>query len=225
MLARVVVMYAVVAVVNLATRFERMRWQRALERERVMQNEQVELSQAIHDTAAQSAYIIGMGVNVAKTLADDSNVELTTTLDATSRLCRSLILELRHPINVGGIYEGRELSRSLRLHAASFTNVTLVPLNMTHTGVEVKSTLFSVANNALTNMPQNRPPPSICRVPTPATAGLWLSGRARIPPASSLLHCNSDCRAVDQLPSISRTDTPVRRATRVRLQGDDDLGC
>ena len=157
LLARVVVMYAVVAVVNLATRFERMRWQRAVERERVMQNERVELSQAIHDTAAQSAYMIGMGVNVAKTLADDSNVELTTTLDATSRLCRSLILELRHPINVGGIYEGRELSRSLRLHAASFTNVTLVPLNVTLTGVEpplsveVKSALFSVAHNALTN--------------------------------------------------------------------------
>ena len=157
LLARVVVMYAVVAVVNLATRFERMRWQRALERERVMQNEQVELSQAIHDTAAQSAYMIGMGVNVAKTLADDSNVELTTTLDATSRLCRSLILELRHPINVGGIYEGMELSRSLGLHAASFTNVTLVPVNVTLTGVEpplsveVKSALFSVAHNALTN--------------------------------------------------------------------------
>ena len=157
LLARVVVMYAVVAVVNLATRFERMRWQRALERERVMQNEQVELSQAIHDTAAQSAYMIGMGVNVAKTLAHDSNVELTATLDATSRLCRSLILELRHPINVGGIYEGRELSRSLGLHAASFTNVTLVPVNVTVTGVEpplsveVKSALFSVAHNALTN--------------------------------------------------------------------------
>ena len=157
LLARVVVMYAVVAVVNLATRFERMRWQRAVERERVMQNERVELSQAIHDTAAQSAYMIGMGVNVAKTLADDTNVELTTTLDATSRLCRSLILELRHPINVGGIYEGRELSRSLRLHAASFTNVTLAPVNVTLTGVEpplsveVKSALFSVAHNALTN--------------------------------------------------------------------------
>ena len=157
LLARVVVMYAVVAVVNLATRFERMRWQRAVERERVMQNERVELSQAIHDTAAQSAYMIGMGVNVAKTLADDTNVELTTTLDATSRLCRSLILELRHPINVGGIYEGRELSRSLGLHAASFTNVTLAPVNVTLTGVEpplsveVKSALFSVAHNALTN--------------------------------------------------------------------------
>ena len=157
LLARVVVMYTVVAVVNLATRFERMRWQRAVERERVMQNERVELSQAIHDTAAQSAYMIGMGVNVAKTLADDTNVELTTTLDATSRLCRSLILELRHPINVGGIYEGRELSRSLGLHAASFTNVTLVPVNVILTGVEpplsveVKSALFSVAHNALTN--------------------------------------------------------------------------
>ena len=58
---------------------------------------------------------------------------------------------------MGGIYEGRELSRSLGLHAASFTNVTLVPINVILTGVEpplsveVKSALFSVAHNALTN--------------------------------------------------------------------------
>ena len=157
LLARIAVMYAVVAAVNLATRFERMRWRQAVERERALQRERVELSQAIHDTAAQSAYMVGLGIDTAKALAGDANPELTATLEAASRLSRSVILELRHPINVGGIYEGRELSRALRSHATSFTNVTSVPVEMTHTGVEpplsieARSLLFSIAHNALTN--------------------------------------------------------------------------
>ena len=157
LLARVAVMYAVVAAVNLATRFERMRWRQAMERERALQRERVELSQAIHDTAAQSAYMIGLGIDTAKALAGGANPELTATLEATSRLSQSIIWELRHPINVGGIYEGKELSRALRSHATSFTNVTSVPVEMTHTGaepplsVEARSLLFSIAHNALTN--------------------------------------------------------------------------
>ena len=157
LLARITVMYAVVAAVNLATRFERMRWRQAVERERALQRERVELSQAIHDTAAQSAYMIGLGIDTAKALAGDANPELTATLEATSRLSQSIIWELRHPINVGGIYEGKELSRALRSHATSFTNVTSVPVDMTHTGaepplsVEARSLLFSIAHNALTN--------------------------------------------------------------------------
>ena len=157
LLARIAIMYVVVAAVNLATRFERMRWRQAVERERALQRERVELSQAIHDTSAQSAYMIGMGINAAKTLAGDANPELTATLEATSRLSRSLIWELRQPINMGGIYEGGDLSRALRSHASSFTNVTSVPVNMTHTGVEpplsmeARSLLFSIVHNALTN--------------------------------------------------------------------------
>ena len=157
LLARIAVMYAVVAAVNLATRFERIRWRQAVEREQALQRERVELSHAIHDTAAQSAYMIGLGIDSAKALAGDENQELTATLEATSQLSRSIIWELRHPINVGGIYEGRELSRALRSHATSFTNVTSVPVKMTHTGVEpplsieARSLLLSIAHNALTN--------------------------------------------------------------------------
>ena len=157
LLARIAVMFVVVAAVNLATRFERFRWRQAVERERALERERIELSRAIHDTAAQSAYMIGLGIDTAKALAGDSNPELTSTLEATSQLSRSIIWELRHPINMGGIYEGRELSRALRSHASSFTNVTSVPVEMTHTGVEpplsieVKSQLFSIAHNALTN--------------------------------------------------------------------------
>ena len=58
LLARIAVMYFVVAAVSLATRFERMRWRQAVERERALQRERVELSRAIHDTAAQSAYMV-----------------------------------------------------------------------------------------------------------------------------------------------------------------------
>ena len=157
LLARIAIMYAVVGAVNLATRFERMRWGQSVERERALERERVELSQSIHDTAAQSAYMVGLGIDTAKAIAGDANPELTATLEAASRLSRSVILELRHPINVGGIYEGRELSRALRSHATSFTNVTSVPVEMTHTGVEpplsteARSLLFSIAHNALTN--------------------------------------------------------------------------
>ena len=84
LLARIAVMYAVVAAVNLATRFERIRWRQAVEREQALQRERIELSHAIHDTAAQSAYMIGLGIDTAKALAGAANPELTATLEATS---------------------------------------------------------------------------------------------------------------------------------------------
>ncbi len=157
LLARIAIMYLVVAAVNLATGFERMRWRRAVERERALQRERIDLSRAIHDTAAQSAYMIGLGVDTAKAQLGDANTKVTATLQETSRLSRSLIWELRHPINMGSVFEGMELNRALRSHASSFTNVTSVPARMTHAGVEpdlsmeAKSLLFSIAHNALTN--------------------------------------------------------------------------
>ena len=157
LLARVTVMYAVVATVNLASRFERIRWQQSVERERALERERVEVSRAIHDTAAQSVFLIGMGIDTAKELAGDGNPELTATLEATSRLSRSTMWELRHQIDIGSIYEGRELGRALRSHVSSFTNVTSVVAEMSEAGVEpalsveAKSGLFSIAHNALTN--------------------------------------------------------------------------
>ena len=61
LLFRVVAMYAVVASVSLIARFERDRRQESAERERELLRERIELSQAIHDTAAQTAYMIGLG--------------------------------------------------------------------------------------------------------------------------------------------------------------------
>ena len=122
LLVRVAGMYLVVVVVNLISRVERIRRTEAVERERALHRERVELSRAIHDTTAQSAYLIGLGIDAVKQLVGDSNEEVRTRLEATSKLSKTAIWELRHPIDVGRIFDGRELGRDpgvpcLDLHA------------------------------------------------------------------------------------------------------------
>ena len=157
LLVRIFVMYVVVVVVNLLARFERARWRLSLEREQTLLRERTEWSQDVHDTTAQSAYMVGLGIDSAKLQAGDANPELTATLEATSQLVRSMIWGLRQPISMGGIHEGRALGRVLRSHVTSFTNVTAVPAELTQKGVEpplsveARSRLFSIAHNALTN--------------------------------------------------------------------------
>ena len=150
-------MYAVVAAVNLVSRFERIRRIGAVERERELQRERIELSQTIHDTIAQSAYMIGLGLETAIELADESNRELIAKLEATHALSKSTMWELRHPIDAGPIFEGRELSRVLRSHASTFTTITSIPTELIQSGREpelstvTRGLLFSIAHNAMTN--------------------------------------------------------------------------
>lgn len=157
LLVRIFVMYVVVVVVNLLARFERERWRLSLEREQALLRERTEWSQAIHDTTAQSAYMVGLGIDAAKLQAGNANPELVATLEATSQLARGMIWGLRQPISMGGIHEGRALGRVLRSHVTSFTNVTSVPAELTQKGVEpmlsveARSRLFSIAHNALAN--------------------------------------------------------------------------
>ena len=154
---RIVTMYAVVAAVNLIFRLERIRRREAVERERELQRERIELSQTIHDTIAQSAYMIGIGVETAMELTDGSNDELTSKLQATHSLSKSTMWELRHPIDAGPIFEGRELSRVLRSHASTFTTITSIPTDVVQQGHEpplstvTRGLLFSIAHNAMTN--------------------------------------------------------------------------
>ena len=154
---RIVVMYAVVTTVNLVSRSERIRRQEAVRRERELQRERIALSQTIHDTTAQSAYLIGLGIETAIELADTSNRELVGKLEATSALSKSAMWELRHPIDIGLIFEGRALSSVLQAHAATFTTITSVPAAVVQSGPEpslsllTRSRLFSIAHNALTN--------------------------------------------------------------------------
>ena len=158
---RIVVMYGIVVAVNLISRFERIRRREAVERERELQRERVELSQTIHDTIAQSAYMIGIGIETAVELADDregeNRDEILAKLYATHALSKSTMWELRHPIDAGPLFEGRELSRVLRSHASTFATITSIPAEMVQLGREpplpalTRRLLFSIAHNAMTN--------------------------------------------------------------------------
>ena len=157
LMARLAVMYLMVLGISFITRFERVRWQTAVSRERQLLRERIELSQTIHDTTAQTAYMIGLGIHRARELAGESNKDLVAALDATSALSRSAMWEVRGPMDAGHILEGRELGRVLWSHCATFETITGVPAEMSQSGTEppltteTRSRLFSIAHNALTN--------------------------------------------------------------------------
>ncbi len=158
---RIAVMYAVVMAVNLVSRFERIRRRAAVERERELQRERIELSQTIHDTIAQSTYMIGLGLETAIEMAnaqdDEDRDELIPKLEATHALSKSAMWELRHPIDAGPIFEGQEVSHVLRSHVSTFATITSIPTNLVQSGKEpqlstiVRGLLFSIAHNAMTN--------------------------------------------------------------------------
>ena len=157
LVARLALMYTIVLVISFTTRFERVRWQAAVSRERQLLRERIDLSQTIHDTTAQTAYMIGLGIHRARELAGESNEDLVAALDATSALTRSAMWEVRGPIDAGHILEGRELGRVLWSHCATFERITGVPAEMSQSGTEppltteTRARLFSIAHNALTN--------------------------------------------------------------------------
>ena len=154
---RVVIMYAVVVSVNILARAERMRREGAVKRERELLRERIELSQTIHDTTAQSVFMIGIGIDTARELAEEPSRDVVAKLEATSALSKSVMWDLRHPIDAGLIFEGSSLGRVLKLHAASFEAITSIPAQVVQTGEEpvlpsvTRSRLFSIAHNAFTN--------------------------------------------------------------------------
>ena len=157
LITRLVAMYGVVAAVNVTARFERARRSRLAERERALLQERVEISQIIHDTASQTAYVLGLGIDTARILAGQSNEALNETLSASSRLSKSIIWELRRAIGGAPIFEGSELGEALRVHADRFGAVASVSVQMVQVGVEpplpveTRSRLFAIAHNALAN--------------------------------------------------------------------------
>ena len=157
LVARLGVMFVLVLGINLISRFERTRWRAAVSRERQLRRERIELSQTIHDTTAQTAYMISLGIHRARQLAGGSHEELVAALDATADLARSAMWQVRGPIDAGHIVEGRELGRVLWSHCATFEKITAVPVEMSQSGIEpplateTRTRLFSIAHNALTN--------------------------------------------------------------------------
>ncbi len=157
LVGRVATMYVIAVGIGMLVRFERLRWQSAVSREQQLRRERIELSQQIHDTTAQTAFMINLGIHRAKSLAGESNEELLSALDATSSLSRSAMWEMRGPIDAGHIVEGRELGQVLSSHCATFERITGITTAMSQTGTEptmpteTRSRLFSIAHNALTN--------------------------------------------------------------------------
>ena len=155
---RVLVMYAVACAVSLIARYERIQRRQAVAREKRLQQERIQLSQTIHDSVGQSAYMIGIGIDHAKRLAGASQPELTRSLEATGNLSRWAMWSLRHPIDIGVIFDGQALGTTLSSHAATFTAITSIPAEVRELGAEpalpvgTKSLLFSIAHNAMTNV-------------------------------------------------------------------------
>ena len=157
---RLVALYAVSAAVGIVAGLERESRRRGLEREREreLQRQRIELSHTIHDTTAQWAYMIGLGVEGAMELVDETQEDLKAKLRLVAELSRSAMWELRHPIDGGQIFRGEELGEVLEAHAATFTVITSVPAEFVQHGTEpdmstiTKSLLFSIAHNALTNL-------------------------------------------------------------------------
>ncbi|MCY4619808.1 MAG: ATP-binding protein [Chloroflexi bacterium] len=157
LVARVATMYIVAVGIGMLIRYERLRWQSALSRAQQLRRERIELSQQIHDTTAQTAFMINLGIHRAQTLAEESNKELLSALEATASLSKSAMWEMRGPIDAGHIVEGRELGLVLSSHCATFELITGIPTTLSQTDTEpslpiaIRTRLFSIVHNALTN--------------------------------------------------------------------------
>ena len=157
LISKIAALYVLSLAVSLISRFERIRRREAVERERQLQLERIELSQTIHDTIAQSTYMIGLGIESALAAEDQSNRAQVARLEATQALSKSTLWDLRHPIDMGLIFEGRELGEVLRSHASTFTTITSIPAEVVESGAEpplpavTRGLLFSIAHNAMTN--------------------------------------------------------------------------
>lgn len=154
---RLFCMYAVVLGVTLVVWQERARRQDTEQRERALLEQGLEMAQALHDTAAQSAYMVGIGIENAMVMADQSDEKLMNSLRATRDISRSVMWELRHPIDVGLFYAGGKLGQVLSSHAARLTRLTSVAAEVVESGREpfltptTRGLLFSIAHNAMTN--------------------------------------------------------------------------
>ena len=161
---RLAILYGVAAVVHVIIRLERIRRQQALDRERQavereaeLHRQRIEISQTIHDTTAQTAYMITLGIEAAIEHADQEDQQQLTRLQATASMSRAAMWELRHPIDAGHLFQGKSFTDVLQNHLTSFTSITSVPAQFFAAGQEPRlstigsSLLFAIAHNALTN--------------------------------------------------------------------------
>ncbi len=172
---RVIIMFAIVVAANLMTRIERDRrreavsaerarmeenvqlQQKAQAAEREIQNERIRISHEIHDGAAQSSYVLSLGLETCMQLAKGGASQLREKLKALHTQSKQALWELRYSINLGPLFEGKGLAQILDDHLDNFRTITSIPTTFAKKGRErelsavTKQRLFSVAHNALTN--------------------------------------------------------------------------
>ena len=135
--------------------------QRALKAEREVQSERIRISQEIHDGAAQSAYILSIGLETCRRLGEQDPSQILDRLEALHAQSKQALWELRYPINLGPIFEGKRVARIMKDHLLNFETITAIPSGFSQTGEEpelplvTKQRLFSVFHNALTNAYKN----------------------------------------------------------------------
>jgi len=131
---------------------------RAQKAEREVQEERIRISQDTHDGAAQSAYVLSLGLETCLQLAKGNGAKLRDRLKALHAQSTQVLWELRYSINLGPLFEGKGLAQILDDHVENFKAITSIPTTFAQTGKErelpavTKQRLFSVAHNALTNV-------------------------------------------------------------------------
>ena len=160
---RVLVLYAVAAVVSIISGLERESRRKGLERERELQRRERELQrQRIELSQEHPRHHRSVGLHDRPGhrgrdgAGGQTQEELKAKLRLVAELSRSAMWELRHPIDGGQIFRGEALGEVLEAHAATFTVITSVPAELVQQGREPplsiidRSLLFSIAHNALT---------------------------------------------------------------------------
>ena len=149
---RIAAMYAVVGAVNLISRQQVQRGA-----ERALQRERIKVSEEIHDGAAQSGYAISLGLETCSSLAEEKCSDVAARIMRVHSEVQQLLWELRFPINLGPVFEGRSLSRVLEDHVKNFSALTSIATRFVGGGNEKdlpaskKQKLFYFAHNAVTN--------------------------------------------------------------------------
>lgn len=162
LLVRVMTMVGMVAGGTLISAWERNRrldaQERAREAERALIEERDSIYRQIHDGAAQSAYVVSLGLETSLRLVDRHGAQLRDRLNALHAVSVQLSWELRHLINVGSLFEGKGLREVLESHLNTFKTIASVPVVFSVAGNErqlppvANQRLFSIAHNALTNV-------------------------------------------------------------------------
>ena len=135
--------------------------QRAQEAERQVERERIRISHEIHDGAAQSAYMLSMGLETCRRLGEKDPSQILDRLEALHGQSKQALWELRYPINLGPLFEGRDLAQIIKDHLSNFQTITTIPTRFSLTGEEpelplvTKQRVFSVFHNALTNAYKN----------------------------------------------------------------------